>query len=114
MEGSILEQFQIKQKTLIIRMPKELDHHSAGNIPAKADRLITEKNIQQVEFDFRNTEFMDSSGIGVIMGRYQNIRLLGGSVTATHVNSRIYKILNLAGLTRIIRIEREKVWNEEE
>lgn len=109
-----MEQFQIRQKVLTIRMPRELDHHSAQEIRLKADRLIAEKNINQVEFDFRNTEFMDSSGIGLVMGRYQNIRLLGGIVMATHVNDRIFKILQLAGVTKVIGIDREKFWNQSE
>lgn len=109
-----MEQFQIRQKSLVIRMPRELDHHSAEQIRREADRLITEKNINQVEFDFRNTDFMDSSGIGVIMGRYQNIRLLGGAVTATHVNDRIFKVLQLAGVTKVIGIDRERFWNQGE
>lgn len=106
-----MEQFQIKKKSLIIRMPQELDHHSAEVIRQESDRLLVEENINHIEFDFRNTEFMDSSGIGVIMGRYQNVKLLGGSVTATHVSDRIYKILQLAGITKVIGIERERLWN---
>ena len=109
-----MEQFQIRQKVLTIRMPRELDHHSAQEIRQEADRLIAEKNINQIEFNFRNTEFMDSSGIGVIMGRYQNIRLLGGIVTATHVSDRIYKVLQLAGVTKVIGIDRERFWNQGE
>ena len=109
-----MEQFQIRQKVLTVRMPRELDHHSTQEIRLKADRLIAEKNINQVEFDFRNTEFMDSSGIGLVMGRYQNIRLLGGIVMATHVNDRIFKILQLAGVTNVIGIDREKFWNQSE
>lgn len=109
-----MEQFQVKRKTLVIRMPQELDHHSAEQIRSEADRMIAEENINQVEFDFRDTDFMDSSGIGVIMGRYQNMRLLGGSVEATHVNDRIFKVLQLAGVTKVIGIERERFWNQGE
>lgn len=108
-----MEQFQVKQRRLTIRMPKELDHHAAEQIRKTADRMIAAENVSQVEFDFRDTDFMDSSGIGVIMGRYQNVRLLGGEVAATHVNDRIYRVLQLAGLTRLIRVKREKLWNRE-
>ena len=55
-----MEQFQVKGRTLVIRMPKELDHHTTGQIPGIADRMIGEKNIQRIEFDFRDTGFMDS------------------------------------------------------
>ena len=108
-----MEQFQVKQRTLIVRMPKELDHHMAEQIRRRADRMIAAENVSRVEFDFRNTDFMDSSGIGVIMGRYQNVRLLGGGVAATHVNDRIYRVLQLAGLTRLIEVKREKMWNRD-
>ena len=100
-----MEQFQVKGRTLVIRMPKELDHHTTGQIPGIADRMIGEKNIQRIEFDFRDTGFMDSSGIGVIMGRYQKLRLLGGS-------DRIWRILHLAGVTKVIEVEKERNWKE--
>ena len=107
-----MEQFQVKGRTLVIRMPKELDHHTTGQIPQKADRMIGERNIQRIEFDFRDTGFMDSSGIGVIMGRYQKLRLLGGSVAAPHVSDRIWRILHLAGVTKVLEVEKERNWKE--
>lgn len=107
-----MEEFQMKGRKLVIRMPKELDHHNSEKLRRDADRLITECNINQVEFDFRDTEFMDSSGIGVIMGRYQNIRLLGGVVEATHVNDRIFRILQISGVSRVIVIDKELAWNQ--
>ncbi len=107
-----MEVFQVIKRTLKIRLPKEVDHHSAEEIRYQADRYIVQKNINHVEFDFRDTEFMDSSGIGLMMGRYQNVHLLGGSVSATHVNERIFKILQLAGLTKVIQIEKALFWNQ--
>lgn len=107
-----MEQFQVKGKTLVIRMPKELDHHTTEQIPEVADRILNRKNIQRIEFDFRDTDFMDSSGIGVIMGRYQKIRLLGGSVSVTHVSDRIHRIMQLAGVARVIEVEKERNWKE--
>lgn len=46
------------------------------------------------------------------MGRYQNVRLLGGNVSATHVTDRIYRILQLAGMEKVIKIEREQGWGQ--
>ena len=99
-----MEQFQVKGRTLVIRMPKELDHHTTGQIPQKADRMIGERNIQRIEFDFRDTGFMDSAGIGMIMGRYKLMRSLGGKVTAIHVNQRVRRILLLSGIYKIVGI----------
>ena len=60
-----------------------------------------------MEFDFKNTEFMDSSGIGLLMGRYKLMRALGGEVRIIHAGERIYKILVLSGIHKIIPIEKE-------
>lgn len=102
--------YQVEENSLTIFLPKELDHHNAEEIRKKADRLIEKNHIKCVIFDFGKTNFMDSSGIGVLMGRYRIICLLGGEVWAVNTNERIKKILNMSGVTKIIRIyEEEKV-----
>ena len=94
--------------------PKELPEKTDNkrNLKTGEIQMIGEKNIQRIEFDFRDTGFMDSSGIGVIMGRYQKVRLLGGSVAVTHVSDRIWRILHLAGVTKVIEVEKERNWKE--
>ena len=84
--------------------------HNAEEIRKNADSLIEEHQIKCVIFDFADTNFMDSSGIGVIMGRYRLVYLLGGEVWVVHANERMKKILTMSGVTRIIQIyEEEKV-----
>ena len=63
------EKYQLKEGCLTIQMPKELDHHEAGRLKLEADYLIGAYHVRRLVFDFRETEFMDSSGIGVIIGR---------------------------------------------
>ena len=63
--------FEVQENYLTIYLPKDLDHHSAEEIKREADRLIERGHIRYVIFDFAGTEFCDSSGIGVIMGRYK-------------------------------------------
>ena len=75
-------QYQIKENCLTIFLPAEVDHHNAEEIKREADKVIEEQHIKYVIFDFGRTDFMDSSGIGVIMGRYRHIFLLGGEVWA--------------------------------
>ena len=101
------EEFQVVKSCLVIRMPRELDHHQARRIRETADRYIEGKEISHVIFDFELTEFMDSSGIGVIMGRYRHIFLLGGEVWAIHTSERMRQILNMSGVTKIIQIYEE-------
>lgn len=103
--------FQVSGTDLIVYVPPELDHYYAEKIKHGADSLIANCNIRRIIFDFKKTVFMDSSGIGMIMGRYKNIRFMGGEVAAIHVNERIEKILTLSGIYKIIDIyEEQPVW----
>lgn len=98
------ELFRVEGEVLWIMVPKELDHHSCIEIRENADGIMLKENIREVVFDFSNTEFMDSSGIGVIVGRYKNIKCFGGRVSAIHLNKRIKKIFLLSGLSKMITI----------
>ena len=83
--------YQVQENCLTIYLPSEVDHHNAEEMRKNADALIERNHIKFVIFDFEMTDFMDSSGIGVIMGRYKIIRLVGGEVWAVHANARIKK-----------------------
>lgn len=98
------ENFQVTGTNLTIQVPGELDHHNAETIKNEADRIMQIRNIRSIVFDFRKTNFMDSSGIGMIMGRYKNIRFTGGTVIAVRVNERIRRILTLSGVYKYIDI----------
>ena len=99
--------YQVEQGTLRILVPQELDHHVAEKIRMESEMIIEQRQIRQVDFDFSQTQFMDSSGIGVIMGRYRQIYLLGGEVWAVHVGERMKKILNMSGVTKIMQLYEE-------
>ena len=100
--------YLVEENCLTIFLPREVDHHYAEEIKKEADRLIERKHIKHVIFDFKNTDFMDSSGIGVIMGRYRQIQLLGGEVCEVHANERMKKIFNMSGVTKIIQLYAEE------
>ena len=100
--------YQVQENCLTIYLPREVDHHNAEEIKAEADAVIDRNHIRYVIFDFDRTDFMDSSGIGVIMGRYKTISLIGGEVWAVHTNERIRKILTLSGVTKIMQIYEEE------
>ena len=101
------EKISIRDNLLWIRMPRELDHHEAAAIREEADEKMMRERVEHVVFDFSQTEFMDSSGIGVIVGRYKKMDCLGGKVIAVHTNKRIRQILDLAGLDRLLEIVEE-------
>jgi len=82
----------------------ELDHHSAEYIRQKIDSEIIKSTTKNIIFDFSKLEFMDSSGIGVIMGRFRNIQKLNGKMAAVNVSSRIQRILDMSGLSKILPV----------
>lgn len=96
--------FQVTGTSLTIRVPAELDHHNAEMLKNEADQILGTRNIRRIIFDFEKTNFMDSSGIGMIMGRYKNIRFTGGQVIAVRTNERIRRILTLSGVYKYIDI----------
>lgn len=96
-----------KGTLLIIRVPEELDHHTAEEVRTQADHLLTTEQIQKLVFDFSRTVFCDSSGIGMLMGRYKIMKALGGEIQAVHVSENVHRILQMSGVTRLIPIKRD-------
>lgn len=96
--------FEINGTTLTVKLPKEIDHHNAEEIRREADQILQRRLIRMIVFDFEKTDFMDSSGIGMIMGRYKNMRFMGGSVIAVHVCGRMQRILTMSGIYKLIDI----------
>ena len=102
-------QYEVKGASLTIYVPRELDHHVASQIQARADLAVDTYRIQTVIFDFSETEFMDSSGIGVILGRCRNMGFAGGKVKAVHLkNERVRKIFSMAGLYKLVKVEEDQ------
>ena len=104
-------EYQVQENCLTIFLPKEVDHHNAEEVKKSADAIIEKEHIKYVIFDFEQTDFMDSSGIGMIMGRKRLLSYSGGTVSAIHVNDRILRIMQLSGIYKHIEISQEPVWN---
>ena len=90
---------------LVVKIPKEVDHYFTDEVREEVDRRVQTEDIKVLEFDFEETEFMDSSGIGFLMGRYKLMKALDGEVVITHAGERIRKILMLSGVHKIIPME---------
>lgn len=99
--------YELKGGSLTIRMPKELDHHCSMQLRMETDLLLNSYSVRRLIFDFSETEFMDSSGIGVIIGRYKNMNYAGGEVIANHLSPQMKKIFVVSGLHKIIKTENE-------
>ena len=90
---------------LKIKIHGDIDHHSARGIREKIDNAIFSKKPALVILDLSNISFMDSSGLGLIMGRYTNTIEIGGSFLLYKPCLKVRKILELAGIERIMEIE---------
>ena len=88
---------------LIVRLAGELDHYCAQSVRRELDSLIADRSIRWLVLDFSRLQFMDSSGIGVILGRYRQLRDRGGQVGVIHMNSHIARIFHMSGMDRVIR-----------
>ena len=93
---------EIKRNTLIVHLAGELDHSAAGHMRAKLDALIDESCARKLIFDLGELRFMDSSGIGLILGRYRHMARRGGSVAVSGSNARIDRIFEMAGVYQLV------------
>lgn len=97
-----------EKEGLVIKIRGEIDHHSAVDIRGDIDKLIYELQPKRLVLDLSVVDFMDSSGLGLIMGRYAVMSRLGGETVLRDPSSAILKIIKLAGLERMIKIEKSK------
>lgn len=108
MEEMFEKNYEIRGKRLIFYMPKEVDHHVAKDLCKELDMLVEAFSIQELELDFVKTEFMDSSGIGVIIGRSKTMQYRGGKVIASHLSRRVEMVFQSVGLQKIIEVKEEQ------
>lgn len=91
--------------TLTVLLAGEIDHHSAAGMRTQIDEAIERYRPAVLRLDFGGVTFMDSSGIGLVMGRYKLISTLGGTVSVVNIPKPLQKVMRLAGLDRLARIE---------
>lgn len=92
----------MKNHCLIVELGSDLDHHVSVQVKEHSDSIIKTQNIRHVIFDFSRSSFMDSSGIGVIMGRYKQVKFAGGTLAVTGITPPVDRILKISGLYKII------------
>ena len=97
-----------RDKKMIVSLSGEIDHHSARDIRDAIDRLIIAERPECLILDLSGIDFMDSSGLGLILGRYTKIRDLQGVLEIEDPTPQIEKILKLAGVNRLIPVKKSK------
>ncbi|SCI01885.1 MULTISPECIES: anti-sigma F factor antagonist [unclassified Romboutsia] len=97
--------YSLNNKNLLVKFEMtELDHHIAGAIREEIDDILMTRSVKNIVFDFENINFMDSSGIGVIIGRYKKISSEKGTVSVINISPRVKKVFDLSGMNKIIKV----------
>ena len=94
--------YELKRGTLTVSLSGELDQRMAARVREEIDALIDDQRVRRLVFDVSDLEFMDSSGIGLIIGRYKRMARRGGSVAVVAANRRIDRIFEMAGLYQLV------------
>ncbi len=95
----------VKGEVLTARLQGEIDHHTAVGMRRDIDSACELNMPSLVILDFENVNFMDSSGIGLVMGRYKKLSKTGASLHISGTNPYIYKVMKLSGLERIVKLD---------
>ena len=94
--------YQEKDKLLIFEMTEEIDHHTTEKIRRKMDHEITRYMPRKIVFNFNQVTFMDSAGIGMLMGRYKLAKMLGSKEEIMKIQPSVRKVLEMSGVLKII------------
>lgn len=104
-------EYERKEKVLTVEITEEIDHHSTDKLRRKIDNEITRYMPRKTIFNFNRVTFMDSAGIGMIIGRYKMMKIIGGELEIENVNDNVKKILEMSGIMKIIPITELKMAN---
>ena len=95
----------IEEKILEVELTEEIDHHSSQKIRTRLDYEIQRFSPKKVIIDLEKVKFMDSAGIGLIIGRYKTALSYGGTLEVRNVSEKLRKILEMSGIHKIINIK---------
>ena len=93
-----------KDGEMTVFLHGEIDHYAAEVLRVEIEKLIQSRNVQLLVFDFSRVTFMDSSGVGMLIGRYKTMMLRKGRVYARGLTAPVERIYKMAGLHRIITL----------
>ena len=100
--------FQKRQQKLIACLTGEIDHHSAASMRSEIDRRIRQDKPSVLYLDFSGVTFMDSSGVGLVMGRYRQIQPYGGVLELGGMSPAVKRIMYLSGIESIAAVVERK------
>lgn len=95
----------VKESVLCIRLTGELDHHTAETLRSQVSDHLRQHDVRHIVLNLEELSFMDSSGLGVVLGRYKEIKQLGGEMIVCAISPAVKRLFDMSGLFKIIRLE---------
>ncbi|MFD1738793.1 anti-sigma F factor antagonist [Bacillus salitolerans] len=99
---------EVKHNVLCIRLAGELDHHTAEDLRSQVTDYLEKNSINHIILNLEHLSFMDSSGLGVILGRYKQIKNNGGEMVVCSISPAVKRLFDMSGLFKIIRLEKSE------
>ncbi|MBQ1231736.1 MAG: STAS domain-containing protein [Clostridia bacterium] len=103
---------EVNGEVVVAYLSGDIDHHTAKPMREEIDKAVESNMPTLLVLDFKDVSFMDSSGIGLVMGRYRILNPKGAELAVTNPSPQIYKVMHLAGLERLAKIEKGGMKNE--
>lgn len=97
--------FDYYEGDLVVYISGDIDHHSAKKVREETDMLLVQLAPEKMILDLKGVSFMDSSGLGLVLGRFKKAKAAGVDFSVTNCDKRILRIFEMAGMERIIKIE---------
>lgn len=104
-EVSLTIELDTKENVLCVRLAGELDHHTADMLREKVTEIIERGQINHIILNLEKLTFMDSSGLGVILGRYKQVKLNNGEMVVCAISPPVKRLFEMSGLFKIINLE---------
>lgn len=102
---SLIINMEVKRDVLCIRLSGELDHHTAEELRSRVMDTLEINQVHHIILNLEHLTFMDSSGLGVILGRYKHVKSLGGEMVVCAISPVVKRLFEMSGLFKIIRLE---------
>ncbi len=100
--------YEVRDGALIVHIDGEIDHHSAVSVRTGIDKRIAAERPERVLLELSAVDFMDSSGLGLIMGRFALVKQYGGTLAILDPSEAVLKMVKLAGMERMVSVLRTK------
>ncbi|MGA8941798.1 MAG: anti-sigma F factor antagonist [Thermoactinomyces sp.] len=95
-------QIEQNQNVLVVRLSGELDHHTAEKVRTSIEQELDRGECTHLVLNLAELEFMDSSGLGVILGRYKKVSQLGGKMILCSIRPSVFRLMEMSGLFKIL------------